>query len=114
MITGLAVLTATVTGCSDTDASATALPADFPHGVPISGTVLSAEKVDVGHQVWRVKVRGDDTTAAARALLDAGLKPVTDRTPMDAGKVGAVYRGPGVTVGLSSYDGEITYVIDPN
>ena len=114
---GALVTAAALSGCGSDGAGGARLPADFPRQVPINGTVLSVEKVDVGHPIWRVKVRGKDTSAAAEALTKAGFAPVTARTPLDVGRVGAVYRGGGsgspITVGLSSYDGEITYVVDP-
>lgn len=77
------------------------------------GEVRTVQTIDVGHPMWRVTVHGNDTVAAARALLAAGLSPIGAGVPLDAGRVGAVYRGHGFTVGISSNDGDVTYVVSP-
>ncbi|KXP14204.1 hypothetical protein [Tsukamurella pseudospumae] len=101
-------------GCGAPPRAVTPLPAGYPVAqVPIVGTVSKAETIDVGHPMWRVTVDGRDTVAAARALLAAGLAPVAPGVPLDAGRVGAVYRGHGFTVGISANDGDVTYVVSP-
>lgn len=108
----LVVAAAAVGACGAPPRAATALPAGYPVAqVPIVGTVSAAETIDVGHPMWRVTVDGRDTVAAARALLAAGLAPVAPGVPLDAGRVGAVYRGHGFTVGISANDGDVTYVV---
>ncbi len=77
------------------------------------GEVRKAETISVGHPVWRVTVEGRDTVAGSRALIAAGLTPVAPGVPLDAGRVGAVYTGHGFTVGISSNDGAVTYVVSP-
>lgn len=103
-----------VAGCSGPAAGPVALPAGFPaQEVPVVGEISKAETIEVGHAMWRVTVEGRDTVAAARALLAAGLAPVAPGVPLDAGRIGAVYRGHGFTVGISSNDGDVTYVVSP-
>ncbi|MCS3780455.1 hypothetical protein [Tsukamurella ocularis] len=103
-----------VTACSGPAAGPIALPGSFPaQQVPVVGEIRKAETIEVGHAMWRVTVAGRDTVAAARALLAAGLVPVAPGVPLDAGQIGAVYRGRGFTVGISSNDGEVTYVVSP-
>ncbi|KXO92340.1 hypothetical protein AXK56_04525 [Tsukamurella pulmonis] len=110
----LVVSAVLLTGCSGPPAGPVALPASFPaQQVPVVGEVRKAETIEVGHPMWRVTVEGRDTVAAARALLAAGLAPVAPGVPLDAGRVGAVYRGHGFTVGISSDDGDVTYVVSP-
>ncbi|NMD55599.1 MULTISPECIES: hypothetical protein [Tsukamurella] len=101
-------------GCGGPAPRPVVLPATFPaQQVPIVGEVRKAETIEVGHTMWRVTVEGRDTVAAARALIAAGLVPVAPGVPLDAGRVGAVYRGNGFTVGISSDDGDVTYVVTP-
>ncbi len=101
-------------GCSGPAARPVALPPAFPtQQVPVVGEIRKAETIEVGHPMWRVTVEGRDTVAAARALLAAGLTPVAPDVPLDAGRIGAVYRGHGYTVGISSNDGDVTYVVSP-
>ena len=101
-------------GCGGPAAAPVALPATFPvQQVPVIGEIRKAETIEVGHAMWRVTVEGRDTVAAARALLAAGLAPVAPGVPLDAGRIGAVYRGHGYTVGISANDGDVTYVVSP-
>ena len=110
----LVVSALALTGCGEADSGPVGLPNGFPaQQVPVVGEVRKAETIEVGHPMWRVTVEGDDTVAAARALLAAGLAPVAPGVPLAAGRVGAVYRGHGFTVGISSNDGEVTYVVSP-
>ncbi|TWS18754.1 hypothetical protein FK529_14360 [Tsukamurella asaccharolytica] len=103
-----------VVGCGGPTAGPVALPPGFPaQQVPVVGEIRRAETIEVGHALWRVTVEGRDTVAAARALLAAGLVPVAPGVPLDAGRIGAVYRGHGFTVGISSNDGDVTYVVSP-
>ena len=101
-------------GCSGPPPGRVALPATFPAAeVPIVGEVRKAETIEVGHLMWRVTVEARDTVAAARALLSAGLVPIAPGVPLDSGRNGAGYRGHGYTVGISSDDGDVTYVVSP-
>lgn len=113
-VIGAALVVSALSACGDAATGPVALPTDFPtQQVPVVGEVRKAETIAVGHPMWRVTVGGDDTVAAARALLAAGLVPVAPGVPLDAGRVGAVYRGHGFTVGISSNDGDVTYVVSP-
>lgn len=110
----LVVSAALLAACGSAPTGPVPLPATFPtQQVPVVGEVRKAETIEAGHPVWRVTVEGRDTVAAARALLAAGLVPVAPGVPLDAGRVGAVYRGHGFTVGISSDDGDVTYVVSP-
>ncbi|CAM3904557.1 hypothetical protein ACXYTP_00655 [Tsukamurella ocularis] len=110
----LVVSAALLTACGGPAAGPVALPAAFPaQQVPVVGEIRHAETIEVGHAMWRVTVAGRDTVAAARALLAAGLVPVAPGVPLDAGRIGAVYRGHGFTVGISANDGDVTYVVSP-
>ncbi|CAM3284341.1 hypothetical protein [Tsukamurella hominis] len=101
-------------GCGGPAAGPVALPAGFPaQQVPVVGEIRKVETIEVGHAMWRVTVEGRDTVAAARALLAAGLVSVAPDVPLDAGRIGAVYRGHGFTVGISANDGDVTYVVSP-
>ncbi|GAA4405123.1 hypothetical protein [Tsukamurella soli] len=100
--------------CGGRDAAGVALPSGFPSAqVPVEGQVRAAERIDVGHPVWRLTVAGGTTVAASRALLAAGFRPVTPDTPLDAGELGAVYRRGDLTVGVSSDGTTVTYVVSP-
>ncbi|MBS4100263.1 hypothetical protein [Tsukamurella paurometabola] len=108
------VVSGMAAACGGPAATPVALPATFPaQQVPVVGEIRKAETIEVGHPMWRVTVEGRDTVAAARALLAAGLTPVAPGVPLDAGRIGAVYRGHGFTVGISSDDGDVTYVVSP-
>ncbi|MDP0398731.1 hypothetical protein [Tsukamurella strandjordii] len=101
-------------GCSEPTSGPTRLPDGYPADqVPVVGEIRKAETIEVGHVMWRITVAGDDTIAGSRALLDAGLAPVAPNVPLDAGAVGAVYRGRGFTVAISSNAGDVTYVVSP-
>lgn len=101
-------------GCSEPEPGPVGLPDGYPADrVPVVGEIRKAETIEVGHPMWRVTTAGDDTVASAQALLDAGLVPVAPGVPLDAGRVGAVYRGHGFTVGISANDGDVTYVVSP-
>ncbi|MDF0529699.1 hypothetical protein P0W64_04250 [Tsukamurella sp. 8F] len=110
---GVVLSVSAIAGCSDSDISTASLPSGFPTAVPVVGRVQASDDIDVGHPVWRLTVTGKDTVAAAQALLAAGFDPITPRTPVDAGEVGALYLGHGFTVGLSSDGDTVTYVVSP-
>ncbi|ADG78033.1 putative protein OS=Tsukamurella paurometabola (strain ATCC 8368 / DSM / CCUG 35730 /CIP 100753 / JCM 10117 / KCTC 9821 / NBRC 16120 / NCIMB 702349/ NCTC 13040) OX=521096 GN=Tpau_1405 PE=4 SV=1 [Tsukamurella paurometabola] len=101
-------------GCSEPTPAPTRLPDGYPVAqVPVVGELRKTETIEVGHPMWRITVVGDDTIAGSRALLGAGLVPVAPNVPLDAGAVGAVYRGHGFTVAISSNSGAVTYVVSP-
>ncbi|WP_019203682.1 hypothetical protein [Tsukamurella sp. 1534] len=108
------VVSPLLAACGGTAPEPVALPGDYPsQQVPVVGEVRKAEVIEVGHRMWRITVDGENTVAATRALLAAGLLPVAPDVPQNAGEVGAVYRGHGFTVGISSDEESVTYVVSP-
>lgn len=115
VVFGAALVVSGLAACSEPSGAGSAqLPAGYPtQQVPVVGELRRAETIEVGRPMWRVTVAGEDTVAGSRALLAAGLVPVAPNVPLDAGAVGAVYRGHGFTVGISSSNGDVTYVVSP-